>query len=95
MTRLVRALALVLLTGCGSVALAPTTIVVAAKEERARLGSEFRGVRTTPAPERVVEVRRETLVHDYWVKSTDGEWYLVDEATWRAAEVGKSLTIRR
>lgn len=93
--KLLRILLVLLLAGCGSVGVTPTTIVVAAKEERPRWESEFRGVRTTPSPERVVEVRRETLVHEYWVKGTDGRWYLVDEATWRAAEVGEPLTIDR
>ena len=76
------------LSGCAAVTCQPVTIVVAEKSERGRLEGQFRGLRTDEIG-RVVEERQETFVREYWVKATDGQWYRVPEAGWRAAEVGK------
>ena len=68
----------------------PVSINVAAKEQRTRVESEFRGV-TTDQSGRVVERRQDVPVHEYWVRDTDGRWYRVSEAAWRDAKVGEPL----
>jgi hypothetical protein len=73
--------------GCASLACAPVTIVVAAKDERPRLLSEPRGPRTDERG-RLKEQRREVIVPEYWVQDREGRWYRVGEAEWRAAERG-------
>jgi hypothetical protein len=77
------------LAGC---ACHPATIVADRREERSRLVSEARGVRTD-ALGRVVEERRERIVHEWWVRDTQGRWHSVDEATYRAAEPGREIGV--
>lgn len=81
-------------SGCATLGCEPLAIVVARTQERSRLESEFRGVRTDPQG-RVSEVRRDVVVHEYWVQAADGRWYRVNEARWRAAEVGGRLEVCR
>jgi len=83
-----------LVHGCASVACTPTSIVVERKEERPRLRTESRGVRTD-ATGRVVEERRDVVVPEYWVRGQDGRWYDVSEAEWRAAEPGRAVSLCR
>jgi hypothetical protein len=82
------------LAGCASVACTPVTVVVAAKDERPRLQSEPRGLRTDELG-RLKEQRREVIVTEYWVQDREGRWYRVGEADWRTAEPGQSMTICR
>lgn len=82
------------LAGCASLACAPVTVVVAAKDERLRLQSEPRGLRTDELG-RVKEQRREVIVPEYWVRDRQGSWYRVGEAEWRAAEPGQPMTLCR
>jgi hypothetical protein len=87
--------ALVLLVNaCASVPCRPVQVVVDRKEERSRLRSEVRGLRTDPTG-RVVEERRDVIVPEFWVRGADGRWYDVGEAEWRAAEPGSTLTVCR
>jgi hypothetical protein len=79
------------LAGCACRA---ATVVVAAREERTRLEREFRGVRTDELG-RVGEVRRDRLVHEWWVRDTEGRWHLVDEPTYRAAAPGREVGVCR
>jgi hypothetical protein len=78
-----------LLAGC---ACRPATVVVDRREERTRLDSEFRGVRTDELG-RVGEVRRDRLVHEWWVRDTQGRWHRVDEETYRAAPPGRDVGV--
>ena len=82
------------LAGCAELACRPVTIVVAGRERRTRLESEFRGVTTDPTG-RVVERRRDVVVDEFWVKDGGGRWYRVSEAAWRGAVVGASLEVCR
>jgi len=82
------------LDGCAGVACAPATIVVADKDERLRLQSELRGLRTDELG-RVKEQRREVIVSEYWVRDRGGQWHRVGESAWRAAEPGQSMQVCR
>lgn len=82
------------LAACASLACAPVTVVVAAKDERPRLQSEPRGLRTDELG-RLKEQRREVIVPEYWVRDREGRWYRVGEAEWRAAEPGQPLALCR
>jgi len=82
------------LAGCASLACAPVTVVVAAKDERLRLSSEPRGLRTDELG-RLKEQRREVIVPEYWVRDREGRWYRVGEADWRTAEPGHPMTLCR
>ena len=84
--------AAVALAGCGALTCTPTTIMVAEKEERTRLMSESRGLRTDPMG-RVYEDRREVPVPDYWVKDETNQWYRIGPTEFRTAEVGKPAQV--
>jgi hypothetical protein len=84
----------VLAAACHMAACRPLTIVVAQKEERARLERVPHGVATTDTG-RLEEGRRTEIVRDYWVRAADGAWYPVSGDRYRAAEVGRSLEICR
>ena len=81
-----------LLAGCASLACRPATVVADRREERTRLDSEFRGVRTDEVG-RVGQVRRDRLVHEWWVRDTQGRWHRVEEDTYRAAEPGREVGV--
>jgi hypothetical protein len=83
-----------LLEGCAGIGCAPTTVVVARKDERARLASEPRGMRTD-AQGRVSEIQRQIIVTDYWVQDRQGHWYRLAEPAWRAAEPGQPVQVCR
>jgi hypothetical protein len=80
------------LTGCASMGCEPREIVVDAREQRTRLDSEFRGLRTTEIG-RVKEERRDVLVPEWWVRARNGKWYQVPEAVWRTAEPGRTVAV--
>ncbi len=97
---------LMLLVAACAAPVTSTTIGVAEKLEQTRLAQQFRGLGTRPTvrtfrggrtilDDRVVEVVRDVIVHDYWVKGTDGRWYRIDEGTWRNVEVGAPLAVHR
>ena len=69
-------------------------LIVAKKEERARLDMVSRGVGTSPTG-RVEEIRVPEAVREYWVRAQDGPWYRVSEERYRAVEVGGSVEICR
>jgi hypothetical protein len=81
-----------LVTGCASTQCAPVSVVVAQKEERSQLRTEVRGMRTSGTGA-VVEDRRDVIVHEFWVRGTDGQWYQVGEPQWRAVEPGATLSL--
>jgi hypothetical protein len=85
---------LVVLDGCAGVACTPAIIVVAEKDERLRLQSEPRGLRTDELG-RVKEQRREVIVSEYWVRDPDGRWYRVTRSAWQGVELGQSLRVCR
>lgn len=87
-------LVITLWPGCAGLGCAPATIVVARKQARSQLRSEPRGLRTDERG-RVSEIRRQVIVTDYWVQDSEGRWYRVSEATWRAAEPGRPLDVCR
>lgn len=72
----------------------PVSVIVAAKDRRARLGTEPGGIRTTETGI-VREIQRDTIVAEYWLKDTQGRWDRVSEATWRDAEVGRPAEVCR
>lgn len=82
------------LAGCAAFTCQPVSVVVAAREERTRLESEFRGI-TTDHLGRVVEQRRDVLVPEYWIKDTAGAWHRVDARAWRSAMVGQPIEVCR
>jgi hypothetical protein len=81
------------LDGCAGLC-TPATVVVADKDERPRLLSEPRGLRTDELG-RVKEQRREVIASEYWVRDREGHWYRVGEAEWRAVEPGQPLSVCR
>jgi len=85
---------LVILDGCAGVTCTPVVIVVAEKEERPRLQSEPRGLRTDELG-RVTEQRREVIVSEYWVRDPDERWYRVAASAWQGVEPGQSLRVCR
>ena len=88
-------LAIALVGGCAGMACAPAAVVVERKEERARVRTETRGVRTDAGSGRVAEERRDVAVPEYWVLGRDGRWYDVSEAEFQAAEPGRALSLCR
>ena len=82
------------LDGCAGVACTPTAIVVVTKDERPRLRSEPRGLRTDEFG-RVKEQRREVIVPEYWVRDREGRWYRVTESEWRGVEPGQPMQVCR
>jgi hypothetical protein len=80
--------------GCASVGCRPETIVVAKKEERARLDTGPGPIVTTEAG-RVAEEVRPTIVREYWVESDRGVWYPVAADRYRLLEVGRAARICR
>ena len=87
-------LLMALATSCAAPLCHPLTIVVAGKEERARLETVPHGVRTTETG-RLEEDRRLEVVRDYWVRAPDGAWYPITPDRYRGVEVGQSLEICR
>ena len=85
---------LMVLSGCAALTCTPITIEVASKDTRTRMVSEFRGV-TNDETGRVVDVRKEKLVPEYWVADRQGHSYLVTEEQWRDAQPGQPLTVCR
>ena len=83
-----------LVASCGLSVCRPLTVVVARKEERARLESVPYGIRTTDTG-RLEEGHRTEIVRDHWVRARDGTWYPVSMEQYRAAEVGRSLELCR
>jgi hypothetical protein len=82
------------LAACATVRCEPLDIVVDAREERMRVLSEPRGVRT----DEFGRVRRDppvVLVPSYWIRTREGAWHEVSESTWRAAEPGRTLSVCR
>jgi len=88
------ALLLALAASCATPACHPLTIVVAQKEERARLERAPRGIRTTETG-RLEEDRRTEIVRDYWVRAQDGTWYPVAQDRYRTTEIGQPLELCR
>ena len=82
------------LAGCATLACRPGTRVVAHQEERTRLDSEFRGVRTDQLG-RVQENRRDAIVHEFWIRDQEGTWWRVPERAWRGVTIGESLEVCR
>ena len=82
------------LAGCRTVGGEVTSIVVADKKIQPRWESRVVGITASPVTGRVVELRREEIVHEYWVKGTDGHWYRIGRPDWDAAAIGASLEIR-
>jgi hypothetical protein len=87
-------LLLVLVAACTLVACRPLSVTVAQKEERARLETVPRGMRTTDTG-RLEELRVPEVVRQYWVRAQDGTWYPISADRFRAAEVGGSVEICR
>ena len=83
-----------LATSCATLACHPLTVVVAQKEERARLERAPHGIRTTETGH-LEENRRAEVVRDYWVRAQDGTWYPVPVDGYRAAKVGRPLELCR
>jgi hypothetical protein len=91
---IVGALLLLLAASCSMPACRPLTIVVAQKDERARLERAPHGIRTTETG-RLAEGRRTEIIRDYWVRAQEGTWYPVTMDRYRAVEVGQPLEICR
>jgi hypothetical protein len=82
------------LAACASVRCEPFEIVVDAREERTRLVTEPRGIRTDERG-RIRSDPPIVLVPSYWIRSAAGVWYEVSESVWRAAEPGRPLSVCR
>ncbi len=87
-------LLLALTASCATPICHPLTIVVAEKEERARLETVPHGVRTTETG-RLEEDRRPEVVRDYWVRAADGTWYQITLDRYRGVEIGQPLKVCR
>lgn len=86
------ALLAVVLGGCAPFACTPTTIVVAGKDERVVEQTRPRGLRTTGTGT-VEEIKETIQVRQYWIKSTAGSWYRVDEAQFEAAAPNQTIQV--
>ena len=75
-------------------ACSPHMISVAAKERRPRISLESGALTSTPTGQ-VREALRESFVHEYWLRDSEGRWVQVSEATWTAAEPGERVQICR
>ncbi len=78
--------------GCALFACHPRTIVVTDKQERVRLDTLPRGIRTTETG-RIEEAQQITVVHDYWVQSPDGAWYRVSADQFHAAQLNQPIEV--
>ena len=71
----------------------PITIIVVAKEIQPRWDSRVIGLQTGPSG-RVVEIRQEQIVYEYWVKDIGGRWHQVSQREWQAAQLGEPFDLR-
>jgi len=83
------------LLGCTTLACQPATIVVAQKEERARVGNVSQGLYRTTGTERLEPVEAPGVVREYWVRSDRGDWYRVSADVFAAADVDRFLEVCR
>jgi hypothetical protein len=81
--------------GCAALACAPVTLVVAQKEERARIGNLSHGLYRTTETGRVEPVLAPGVVREYWVRSARGDWYRVTPEQFDAARVNRPLDVCR
>jgi hypothetical protein len=79
---------------CATLTCRPLSVMVAEKEERARLDMVSRGVQTTETGHLEV-LRAPEIVRDYWVRAEDGTWYRVSLDKFRAAEINRPLELCR
>ena len=82
-------------TGCAGARCAPTSIAIAQKEERARVVTVSDGVYRTTATGRLEPAERPAVVREYWVRSSEDEWYRVSEEQFASARVGESIVVCR
>jgi len=85
---------LVILDGCAGVTCTPVVIVVAEKDERPRLQSEPRGLRT----DELGRVTDPVLGDDdlpALLRDPDERWYRVAASAWQGVEPGQSLRVCR
>jgi len=87
------ALVAVALAGCAVLTCQPTGIVVARKEERARVENVSRGLYRTTETGRLGPVRAPGVTREYWVKAEGGEWHRVTADQWKTAEVNRSMEV--
>jgi len=83
-----------LVAACSLPTCEPVPVTVAQKEERSHMAMVSRGLGTSPTG-RVEELRAPEVVHEYWVRAQDGQWYRVSEDRFRAVEVGGTLELCR
>ncbi|MBI1736951.1 MAG: hypothetical protein HYR51_17415 [Candidatus Rokubacteria bacterium] len=94
LSRSIPVLVALALTACAPLSCQPVSIVVAEKEERARVQDEVVGIRTTESG-RTEEVRRIVRVPEFYLRGTDGRWYRVSKEVYGAAAPGQSLQVCR
>jgi len=96
MTRLMMSLVLVLsawgISGCAGLACRPTSVTVAAKDERSRLEARP-GLPRTTANQGMAEEVVPTLVREFWVQSDGGQWYRISEQQYRTVDVGQTIEV--
>jgi hypothetical protein len=83
------------LAGCAAVECRPLTVMVARKEERARVENVSRGLYRTTETGRLAPVIDPELVREYWVQSPAGDWYRVTHDQFMAAQVNQSIELCR
>ena len=93
MTRLVVPLLALALLVAGCASSGPTTIMVIDKEVRAVWDDRIIGYQTSPVTNRVVEVRSNQIIREYWVKDIDGKWHRVSARDWYVARPGLPLDL--
>jgi len=81
--------------GCSAVTCRPSSIVVARKEERARVEDRSGGLYRTTETGRLEPAMQPGAVREYWVQSKSGEWYRVSAEQFAAADVDRPIEICR
>jgi hypothetical protein len=92
--RITPVIALVL-SGCAAVTCQPATVVVADKEERARVETVDVGRYETTASGRLEPVVAPRIVREQWIRADTGQWHRIDPAAFAAANVGDVVTVCR
>src|SRR5262249_48430774 len=83
------------LLGCTTLACQPATIVVAQKEERARVGNVSQGLYRTTGTERLGPGEAASGGRGDWWRCHRGDWYRVSADVFAAADVDRFLEVCR
>ena len=81
--------------GCTAVTCQPSTVIVAKKEERARVENVSGGLYRTTETGRLEPVLTPGIVREYWIESRGGDWYRVTPEQFQAADIDRPMEMCR